>query len=222
MEEQAELQEKIDAGDALGHRLQDRDGHGRAALPARRRRCRPSSPAASAAAWRSAGCCCRARPAAAGRADQPSRRRDRWPGCSATWRTIPARDRASPTTATSSTRSPAGSSSSIAASGIPYEGNYSGLAGAEAEARRARKAGGRGAPAHPGARAGMDRGIARRRARPSPRRASRLRGAGRAGAARRTRTTAQIVIPPGPRSAERRRGRAGSRRTTATSSCSRI
>ena len=40
----------------------------------------------------------------------------------------------SPTTATSSTTSPAGSSSSTAARGIPWEGNYSVLAGAEGEA----------------------------------------------------------------------------------------
>ena len=48
--------------------------------------------------------------------------------------------------------------------GIPYEGNYSAVARAEAEAAGAGRPRGRSAPAHAGARAGMDRRFAARAA----------------------------------------------------------
>ena len=66
-----------------------------------------------------------ARPAAARRADEPSRRRVGLRGSSASSTTTRARSSPSPTIGTSSTTSPAGSSSSTAARGIPFEGNYS-------------------------------------------------------------------------------------------------
>ncbi len=68
-------------------------------------------------------------------------------------------------------RDRAGFSSSTAASGIPYEGNYFVLAQAEAEAPRTGRTRRRSPPAHARARARVDRRPRRRRARPSPRRA---------------------------------------------------
>ncbi len=115
IEEQAKLQDGIDAANAWELDRTRRDGDGRAARPARRRRGRDPlrrrappgralpAPAASA------------RPAAPRRADQPPRRR-----VGRLARALPPgvprhRRRRSRTTATSSTTSPAGSSSSTAA-----------------------------------------------------------------------------------------------------------
>ena len=55
--------------------------------------------------------------------------------------------------------------------GIPYEGNYSAWLAQKQKRLAAGGPRGRGAPAHARARAGMDRGLARARGRPSPRRA---------------------------------------------------
>ena len=57
-------------------------------------------------------------------------------GSNGSSRSTPAPSSRSPTTATSSTTSRSGSSSSIAVAGIPFEGNYSSLARAEAGAHR--------------------------------------------------------------------------------------
>ena len=66
-----------------------------------------------------------ARHAAARRADQPPRRRSRSSGWSSSCSASPAPWWRSPTTATSSTTRPSGFSSSTAARGIPWKGNYS-------------------------------------------------------------------------------------------------
>ena len=110
----------------LGARPQDRDRDGRAAAPAGRRRRRASSPAASGAASRSAGCCSSEPDMLL--LDEPTNHLDAESVVVA--RALPrASSRApsspSPTTATSSTTWPAGSSSSTRAPGIPWEGNYS-------------------------------------------------------------------------------------------------
>ena len=88
-----------------------------------------------------------ARHAAARRADQPPRRRERRVARAACSRTSRARSSRSRTIATSSTTSRSGSSSSIAARAIPFEGNYSGWlelkakrAEGRGEARRTRAA----------------------------------------------------------------------------------
>ena len=64
------------------------------------------------------------RPAAARRADQPPRRRVGGLARALPAGLLRARSSPSPTTATSSTTWPAGSSSSTAGAGIPWEGNY--------------------------------------------------------------------------------------------------
>ena len=113
--EQAELQEKIDAGNGwdLGRtveiamdalRCPPGDADGRQAVGRR-----------DAAAWRSAGCCS-ASPTCCCSTSRPTiSTPSRWPGWSAISREFPAPSWPSPTTATSSTTSPAGSSSSTAA-----------------------------------------------------------------------------------------------------------
>ncbi len=77
-------------GRSVGHRLADRDGDGRAALPAGRLERR--QPLGRREAPRGAGppAALQARHASAGRAHQPPRRRVASPGCSTTWRTSPA------------------------------------------------------------------------------------------------------------------------------------
>ena len=90
-DEMTKLQDEIEAAGPLGSRQQGRPGDGRAALPARRCRCHqalrrraPPRRAVPAAARP-------ARSVAAGRADQPSRRRVRCRGSKAICATIPAR-----------------------------------------------------------------------------------------------------------------------------------
>jgi sulfate-transporting ATPase len=119
LEEQAKLQDKIDAkngweierkleiaGDAL--RLPDWDAEGRT-----------SSPAARSAAWRCAACCCPSPTCCCSTSPPTTSTPNRWPGSSASSRNIRAPSSPSPTTATSSTTSPAGSSSSTAATASP-------------------------------------------------------------------------------------------------------
>ncbi len=115
LEEQGELQDQIDAVNALGARPHARDRDGRAAPAAGRRRGdealgRRAAPrrAVPAAALASPTCCCStSRPTIS----TPSRSR----GSSASCRSTRAPSSPSPTIATSSTTSRAGSSSSIAA-----------------------------------------------------------------------------------------------------------
>ena len=117
-EEFGEIQARIDAADAWN--LDTRSSSTRwtrCACP-RRTRTWARSPAASAGAWRCAGCCC-ARPTCCcwtspPTTSTPSRSR----GWSSTWPSTGARSWRSPTTATSWTTSRAGSSSSTAAGGF--------------------------------------------------------------------------------------------------------
>ena len=172
--EQAELQEKIDAGNGwdLGRTVE-------IAMDALR--CPPGDADVEQAVGRRApprgalpAAAQQARHAAARRADQPSRRRIGGLAGALPRRVTPAPSWPSPTTATSSTMSRAGSSSSTAARGIPWEGNYTVLAGAEGASGSRRKR----RPPTPAsrtlaARAGMDGPERRRRGAPRARRASR-------------------------------------------------
>ena len=123
----------------LGPRLAARAGDGRAAAAAagRRRhdavgrRAAPRRAVPAAAASRRTCCCSTSRPTTS----TPSRS----PGSSASSRTTRARSSRSRTIATSSTTSPAGSSSSIAARGIPVGRQLLVVARAEAEAAGRRK-----------------------------------------------------------------------------------
>ena len=100
---------------------------------------------------------------------------NRWPGWSGSCRTTRAPSWRSPTTATSSTTSRAGSSSSIAAAGIPCEGNYSGWLEQKHKRLEQEEKRGPGPPADAGPRAGVDRPepagapgqVARRASRPT-------------------------------------------------------
>ena len=92
----------------------------RRATPTSRR-----SRAASAAGWRCAGCCSPSPTCCCSTSRPTTSTPSRWPGSSARCRTTRAPWWRSPTTATSSTTWPAGSSSSTAGAGIPWEGNYS-------------------------------------------------------------------------------------------------
>ena len=197
--EQAELQEKIDAGngweldrtveiamDALRCPPGDADvDH----AVGRRAAAGGAVPAAAAAA----------RPAAARRADQPSRRRDRWPGSSAS-----SKDYTGTVVAVTHDRyfldNVAGWILELdRGRGIPYEGNYSALARAEAAAAGAGGAPGGGAPAH--ARSASWSGSAEPAGAPGQEQGAHLGLRGPAGAEPRDRRRrpAQIVIPPGPR-----------------------
>src|SRR6185312_15179118 len=86
---------------------------------------RPATPtsrscrAASAGAWRSAGCCCRSPTCCCWTSRPTISTPSPSPGWSASCTTIPAPSWPSPTTATSSTTSPAGSWSSIVAAASP-------------------------------------------------------------------------------------------------------
>ena len=125
LEEQGRLQDRIDAVNALGHRLAARARDGRAAAVRRPMPTSRRSRAASAAAWRSAGCCS-SRPICCCSTSRPTTSTpSRWRGSSASSRNTRAPSWRSRTIATSSTTSPSGSSSSIAAHGIPWKGNYS-------------------------------------------------------------------------------------------------
>ena len=170
--EQGELQEKIDAGDAW-----DLDRTVEIAMDALRcppgdadveqavgRRAPPRGALPAAAAASPTCCCSTSRPTIS--TPNP------WPGWSASCTTIPAPSSPSPTTATSSTMSRAGSSSSTAATASPGRattppGSKQKEKRLELEEKTAERP-----PAHPGARAGMDRPERRARARPRARRAS--------------------------------------------------
>ena len=115
MAEQAELQEKIDAVQRLGAAAHARDRDGRAALPAGRSGREPRSRAASGAASRCAGCCCSSPTCCCSTSRPTISMPNRSPGSSASCRSTRAPWSRSPTTATSSTTSPAGSWSSTAA-----------------------------------------------------------------------------------------------------------
>ena len=150
-----------------------------------------------------------ARPAAARRADQPSRRR-----VGRVARALPQGlsghgRRASRTIATSSTTSPAGSSSSIAARGIPWEGNYSSWLEQKQNRLALEEKTESQAPAHARARAGLDPDVAARAAGQGQGAPQRLRGAAQGRNARRRSTPVEIYIPPGP--ASRRHRRRGAR-----------
>ena len=116
--EQGELQEKIDAADAWD--LQRTVEIAMDAL-----RCppgdaeSPSCPAASAAAWRCAGCCCRARICCCSTSRPTTSMPNPSPGSSASCTNTQARSSPSPTTAISSTTSRAGSWSWTAAMAFP-------------------------------------------------------------------------------------------------------
>ena len=125
-DEFARLQEQIDAVDGWNLDTHARDRDGRAAPAAAATPTSRSSRAASAAASRCAGCCCASPTCCCSTSPPTTSTPSRWRGWSATCRTTRARSSRSPTTATSSTTSPAGSSSSTAARGIPFKGNYSG------------------------------------------------------------------------------------------------
>ena len=148
----------------------------------------------------------RARPAAARRAHQPPRRRVGRPGSSATWRSTRARSSPSPTIATSSTTSPAGSSSSTAATGIPFKGNYSCWLEQKQERLAQEEQQGDRAPAHDRARARVGAREPQGPAQEGQGAPEQLRGAARRGAQRQAR--------PGPdphpgRAAPRRHGDRG-------------
>ena len=81
--------------------------------------------AASGAASRWRGCCCRSPTCCCSTSPRTTWTPSRSRGSSSTWPTTRARSSRSPTIATSSTTSRAGSSSSTAAMGIPFKGNYS-------------------------------------------------------------------------------------------------
>ena len=148
LEEQGKLQDAIEAAQRLGPRPHARDRHGRAAPAARRRRrhqalgrrAAPRGPVQDPAAS--------ARPAAARRAHQPPRRRERGLAGAATCTSTRARSWPSPTIATSSTTSPSGSSELDRGAGHPLEGQLLVLARAEAEAAGVGREGRVGAPAH--------------------------------------------------------------------------
>ena len=119
----------------LGHRLQDRDGHGRPALPAGRLPRRPTSPAASGGAWPWPGCCCPS-PTCCCWTSRPTtwtpksvawlqHHLENFPGCVI----LVTHDRYFLDQVTKWTLE------LDRGKGIPYEGNYSGLAGAEGQAR---------------------------------------------------------------------------------------
>ena len=123
---QAELEDKINACRRLEPRAQRRDRHGRAAVPAERRRrhhavgrrAPPRGPVPAAALP--------PRPAAARRAHQPPRRRERRLA-GALPAGVPGHRRGHhPRPLLPRQRRPAGSSSSTAGRGFPFEGNYSG------------------------------------------------------------------------------------------------
>ena len=79
--------------------------------------------------------------------------------------------------------------------GIPYQGNYSSWLGQKQKRLRAGRPRGGGAPAHARARAGMDRRLAARRARPSRRRATSATRTCSSRRPKRARRRAQIIIP---------------------------
>ena len=156
---------------AVGSRLQGRSGDGRAALPGRR--CRGGEALRRRAAPRGAvpAAARAARSAAARRADQPSRRRigdvARRPSAQLSGRhpdrhprpLLPRqRHRLDPRARPRPRHS--------------LRGQLFVVAGAEAEAARAGRPRGRGAPAHARPRAGMDQRPPRAPARPNPRRAT--------------------------------------------------
>jgi energy-coupling factor transporter ATP-binding protein EcfA2 len=113
--EQADLQEKIDAGQRLGPRPHRRDRDGRAALPAVRCCRRQALGRRDADAWPCAACCSPSPTCCCSTSRPTISTPSRWPGWSAISRSSPAPSWPSPTIATSSTTSPAGSSSSTAA-----------------------------------------------------------------------------------------------------------
>ena len=137
-----------------------RDGDGRAALPAGRYARSRCSPAARSAASRSAGCCCRSRTFCCSTSRRTISMPSRSPGSSSICSSTRARSSPSPTTATSSTTSPAGSSSSIAAQGIPWKGNYSSWLEQKQERLAQEEKSGIAAPEDARARAGMDPHVA--------------------------------------------------------------
>ncbi len=117
-DEFARVQEQIDATD--GWNLDTTLEIAMDALrtpPATRRS--PTSRAASAAVWPWPACCSPSPTCSCSTSPPTTSTPSRWPGSSATCATTRARSWRSPTIATSSTTSPAGSSSSTAAGGSP-------------------------------------------------------------------------------------------------------
>ena len=197
LEEQGKLQDRIDAAGAW-----ELDSKLELAMDALR--CRPPTPtsarcrAANGAAWRCAGCCC-SRPTCCCSTSRPTiSTPSRWRGSSISCRTIPARWWPSPTTAISSTTSPAGSSNSTgarASRGRATTRRGSSRSRSASRSRRSRKRGASGRCSASWSGSGCRRGPGRRRARPA---STRTRPCWREESAQRI-ETAEIYIPPGPR-----------------------
>ena len=145
--EQAKVQDKIDRADAW--QLDQHLDHAMDAL-----RCPKAtatsrrSPAASAAASRSAGCCSPRPTCCCSTSRRTTSTRSRSPGSSASSPTTRARSSPSRTTGTSSTTSPAGSSSSTAARAsrsraTTRRGSSRSRRGSRSRRRRSRRAGAR-------------------------------------------------------------------------------
>ena len=156
----------------LGPRPHGRHRDGRAALPARTSRRSPRCRAASAAAWRCAGCCCRSPTCCCSTSRPTIWTPNRWPGWSGSWH-----DYTGTVVAVTHDRyfldNVAGWILELdRGRGIPYEGNYT--AWLEQKRKRLEQEDARRKPAasDAGARAGVDRADARRPARPRARRAS--------------------------------------------------
>ena len=117
--EQAQLQDRIDAAGAwdLDRKLEIAMDALR--LPAARRRASPRSRAANAGGSPCAGCCSRARTCCCSTSRPTTSTPSRWPGSSGRCRSTREPSSPSPTTGTSSTTWPGGSSSSTGASGSP-------------------------------------------------------------------------------------------------------
>ena len=207
----------VEPGAQRGHR------HGRAPLPARRRRrddpvgWREATRGAVPAAAPAPG------PAAARRADQPPRRRVAWSGWSGSSASTRAPSSPSPTTATSWTTSPSGSWSSTAAAGIPFSGNYSSWLEQKLERMSQENEGVDATPADPRPRARLGAHVARRpasrRARPGSSAYEQLLA--EAQDEKVERRELEIAIPPGPRLGDRSSRSRTCARATATGCSSR-
>ena len=205
--EQAELQEKIDAADAW-----DLDRTVEIAMDALR--CPPGdadgrarSPAASAGAWRSAGCCCRSPTCCCSTSRPTISTPNRWPGWSASCSEYPGT-----VVAVTHDRyfldNVAGWILELdRGHGIPWEGNYSSWLEQKQKRLAQRGEDRRRAPAHPGARAGVDPAVARGAPGQEQGAHHRLRGAAGRGAASRAPETGADRHPA--RAAARRSGDRG-------------
>ncbi len=153
LEEQAKLQDRIDAVGGWDLEQPARAGDGRAALPAGRGRRATSSRAASGAAWRCAACCCSSPTCCL--LDEPTNHLD---AESVAWLEHHLKDYPGTVVAITHDRyfldNVAGWILELdRGAGIPWEGNYSLVARAEARPSGQGGEGAGGAPAHARARA---------------------------------------------------------------------